>query len=110
MLAGHRSAREQGPQIDRQGCPGSSASRVEERGRQMKTARKGSMERKEQRDAYLFLSPWLIGLVAFWLVPIIASLVLSLSEWDIITSPRWRGLGNYREMLSDRVFWVSIGV
>jgi multiple sugar transport system permease protein len=76
----------------------------------MKTTKKGKVERKEQRDAYLFLSPWLIGLVAFWLIPIIASLVLSLSEWDIITSARWRGLDNYREMLDDRVFWVSIRV
>jgi multiple sugar transport system permease protein len=77
----------------------------------MKTARKGLMERKEQRAAYLFLSPWLIGLAAFWLIPIIASLVLSFSEWDIISSPHWLGLGNYREMLfDDRVFWVSVRV
>jgi multiple sugar transport system permease protein len=73
--------------------------------------RKGLIERKEQRAAYLFLSPWLIGLAAFWLIPIIASLALSFSEWNILGSPSWRGLGNYREMLfDDRVFWVSIRV
>jgi multiple sugar transport system permease protein len=69
------------------------------------------MARKEQRAAYLFLSPWLLGVVGFWFIPIIASLVLSMSEWNIITSPHWLGFENYREMLfDDRTFWVSIRV
>ena len=74
-------------------------------------ATKGLMARKEQRAAYLFLSPWLIGLAVFWLIPIVASLLLSFSEWNIITSPHWLGLENYREMLfDDRTFWLSIRV
>jgi multiple sugar transport system permease protein len=78
----------------------------------MRTARKGLMARKEQRAAYLFLSPWLVGLAVFWLIPIIASALLSLSEWSIIDpAPTWLGLQNYREMLfDDRTFWVSLGV
>jgi multiple sugar transport system permease protein len=72
--------------------------------------RKGLQARKEQRAAYLFLSPWLIGLAAFWLIPIVASLLLSFSEYDIITPPQWLGLDNYRELFSDRTFWVSIRV
>ena len=72
--------------------------------------RKGLQARKEQRAAYLFLSPWLIGLVGFWLIPIVASLLLSFSEYDIITPPQWLGLDNYRELFDDRTFWVSIRV
>jgi len=69
------------------------------------------MARREQRAAYLFLSPWLIGLVAFWLIPIGASVLLSFSEYQIIVPPEWVGLENYREMLfDDRSFWVSIRV
>jgi multiple sugar transport system permease protein len=69
------------------------------------------MARREERVAYLFLSPWLIGLLAFWLIPIIASVLLSMSWWDIIRSPRWVGFENYREMLfEDRSFWVSVRV
>jgi multiple sugar transport system permease protein len=68
------------------------------------------MARKEQRAAYLFLSPWLFGLAAFWIIPIIASLALSLSEYNIITPPSFIGLENYRDMLADRTFWVSIRV
>ena len=74
-------------------------------------AAKGLMARKEQRAAYLFLSPWLIGLAAFWLLPIIASVGLSLSEYNIIQPPHFIGLENYREMFfDDRTFWVSIRV
>lgn len=74
--------------------------------------RLGLMARKEQRAAYLFLSPWLIGLLAFWITPIVASIVLSATDWNFI-SPNpasWVGLENYREMLDDRNFWLSIRV
>jgi multiple sugar transport system permease protein len=74
-------------------------------------ASKGLMARKEQRAAYLFLSPWLVGLALFWLLPIIGSLLLSFAQWRIITPPEWVGLDNYREMLfGDRTFWLSIRV
>lgn len=77
----------------------------------MARKRKGLIARKEQRAAYLFLSPWLIGLTCFWLIPIVASVLLSLSEYKIIESPHWVGLDNYREMLTDdRTFWLSIKV
>jgi multiple sugar transport system permease protein len=69
------------------------------------------MARKEQRAAYLFLLPWLIGVAAFWVIPLIASALLSMSEWNIITDPEWLGLQNYKEMLfEDRSFWISMGV
>jgi multiple sugar transport system permease protein len=70
----------------------------------------GRAARKEQRAAYLFLSPWLIGLIAFWIVPIAASIVLSGTYWDIITPPSWLGLQNYRDLIDDRNFWVSVRV
>jgi multiple sugar transport system permease protein len=74
-------------------------------------ARQGRVARKEQRAAYLFLSPWLIGLVAFWLVPIFASFALSLTDWHLIgKSPQFIGVDNYREMFADRNFWLSIRV
>jgi multiple sugar transport system permease protein len=72
--------------------------------------RRGLQARKEERAAYLFLSPWLIGLVGLWLIPIVASLLLSFSEYAIITPPEWVGLENYRELFDDRTFWVSIRV
>ncbi len=71
----------------------------------------GPMARREERIAYLFLSPWLIGLIVFWIGPIVASIILSMTEWYIISSPTWIGLDNYQEMFfNDRQFWQSISV
>ena len=72
--------------------------------------RRGLMARREERAAYLFLSPWLVGLLLFWLIPIGGSFLLSFSEWNIISDPEWVGLENYRDMIDDRTFWLSIRV
>ncbi len=62
------------------------------------------MERREERAAYLFLLPWLIGLAVFIIGPIIASLFISMTDWNLLTPPDWVGLENYENMFSDRDF------
>ena len=60
--------------------------------------------------AYLFVSPWLIGLLVFYVGPVIASFYFSLNEYDIISPPRWLGLANYEKaFLKDDLFWPSLG-
>jgi len=57
------------------------------------------------------ISPWLIGLIVFTGGPIIASGVLSLTQWDIVSTPRWAGLDNYIELFTnDPLFWQSLRV
>jgi multiple sugar transport system permease protein len=74
-------------------------------------APRGRMAQAEERAAYLFLLPWLLGLVLFLLGPIVASVLLSMTNWNIITQPDWVGLANYHEMLfEDRKFWQSMRV
>lgn len=59
---------------------------------------------------YLFLTPWLIGLVVFVIGPILASLYFSFSEYNILKPPRVVGLANYKKALfSDELFWSSLG-
>src|SRR5262249_19489062 len=75
------------------------------------TAPRGRMARQEERMAYLFLSPWLFGLLVFLLGPIVASVLLSMTNWNLITSPSWVGLSNYHQMLfDDYEFWQAIRV
>lgn len=58
---------------------------------------------------YLFLSPWLIGLLVFYVGPIIASAYFSLTEYEILSSPRFIGLANYKRAFSeDSLFWPSL--
>lgn len=66
--------------------------------------------RHEERSAYLFLLPWLIGLVVFTIGPIIASVVISMTDWGLISAPKWVGIENYRDMFTDRDFVHSITV
>ena len=59
------------------------------------------MSRQETRWAWLFLAPWVIGFLVFTGGPMIASLVLSFTEYDVINAPRFTGLDNYRQLMSD---------
>lgn len=65
---------------------------------------------REALDFYIGVSPWFIGFVLFSMGPIIASLVLSFTQWQILASPQWIGLSNYRYLVADdEIFWVSLG-
>jgi multiple sugar transport system permease protein len=71
---------------------------------------RGRVTRKEEVAAFLFASPWLIGVILFVAGPIIASVLLSATNWNLLSSARWVGLENYRDMIDDRNFWQSIRV
>ncbi|WP_344472577.1 sugar ABC transporter permease [Glycomyces algeriensis] len=65
--------------------------------------------RKEALFFWLFISPWLIGFVGFLLGPMIASVYISLTEWDSFTPPEWVGLDNYAKALTeDPIFWKAL--
>jgi multiple sugar transport system permease protein len=55
----------------------------------------------ETRWAYAFISPWIFGFVVFTSIPMIASLVLSFTNYDAISAPRSVGWDNYQQLLSD---------
>lgn len=56
-----------------------------------------------------FLLPNLIGFTVFIIVPILGSLYLSFTEWNLISSPQWVGLDNYARLLKDKDFWRALG-
>src|SRR5918998_5964512 len=60
--------------------------------------------------AYGFLTPWLAGLLGLTLGPMLYSLYLSFTRYNLLTPPRWQGLANYREMLGDDRLHKSIEV
>ena len=58
---------------------------------------------------YAFIGPWLVGFAIFTATPFIASIYLSFTRYDIVTSPVWVGLANYRKLLTaDPLFWKSL--
>jgi len=66
------------------------------------------LKRKEHVVGYLFILPNMIGILVFVLGPVIAGLLLSFTQWDILSSPRWIGIGNYKELLHDTLFWTCL--
>jgi multiple sugar transport system permease protein len=59
------------------------------------------VRRRETRAAYAFLSPWIIGFLVFMAGPMVASLVLSLTDYDVLTSTDFVGAANYQQLLAD---------
>ena len=60
---------------------------------------------------YLFLGPWLIGFIVFTLGPVLASMYLSFTRFDLLTAPRWIGIDNYVRMFTgDYRFWQALKV
>ena len=70
-----------------------------------------SLSSREAVFGYLFILPWLAGFLALRLGPMVASLFLSFTEYDIISPPEFIGIANYIKMFTDDPsFWDSLRV
>jgi multiple sugar transport system permease protein len=70
-----------------------------------------SPARREALWAYLLISPWIVGFIIWTAGPMLASLFLSLTEYNVVSPLRWLGLANYSSALfSDPLFWQSLKV
>ncbi|MBD8161551.1 carbohydrate ABC transporter permease [Erwinia persicina] len=58
---------------------------------------------------FLYLLPAVLVYAVFILLPLLASLGISLTEWDGTSSPLFVGINNYLRMFSDPVFWIALG-
>ena len=56
---------------------------------------------------YLMILPNFLGFFIFMLAPIIATVVLGFTEWDLVNNPQWVGFANYKNLFGDRIFWLS---
>lgn len=68
----------------------------------------GRLERREERMFYLFILPWLVGFIFFGGGPIIASAVMSFTNWQLLAGPQWAGLGNYVQLFQDPLFYLTL--
>jgi multiple sugar transport system permease protein len=79
-----------------------------------KTPEEKRRQRKEagrdNKAGYLFLLPWLIGLIVITLGPMLASLYLSFTDYSLIQAPEFVGLENYARMLTDARLHNSLKV
>lgn len=69
---------------------------------------------KEKRaicQGLLFISPWLIGVIGFTLIPLLLAFGISLTDYNFLTEPKFVGLENYITMFTkDPLIWKSLGI
>ena len=65
---------------------------------------------RDNKAGYLFLLPWLIGLVVITIGPMLASLYLSFTNYSLIQAPKFIGIANYTRMLDDERLHNSLRV
>jgi multiple sugar transport system permease protein len=67
------------------------------------------MRKKEALWFYLLISPWVFGFITLTLGSMIYSFVISLTNWDLFTSPVFVGPDNYiRLFTEDKIFWKTV--
>ena len=66
---------------------------------------------RETFYGWLFALPAIIGFVVFDIGPMVASILISFTEWNGVTPPKWVGLSNYEEiMFRDDLFMLSLRI
>jgi multiple sugar transport system permease protein len=56
-----------------------------------------------------FMSPWILGFSVFFGYPLVMSAYLSFTHYDLLSSPRWIGLANYRYLFTtDQTIWPAV--
>ncbi len=74
----------------------------------MPEKRRKILARREAFDAWIFISPAILGIVVFLLLPFLASIVLSLTKYSLIEPPKFIGISNYVTMVLDDSFWKTL--
>ena len=68
-------------------------------------------QQRETFFGWLFALPAIIGFVVFDIGPMVASVLISFTEWNGVTPPKWVGLSNYEEiMFRDDLFMLSLRI
>jgi pectin-derived oligosaccharide transport system permease protein len=75
---------------------------------------RGARRRRQDAAGYLFLSPWLLGLLGITAIPMLISLYLSFTDYSplgSVSDANWIGLDNYRRMFTtDPSYWHAVRV
>ncbi|HRA66742.1 MAG TPA: sugar ABC transporter permease, partial [Caldilinea sp.] len=75
-------------------------------------ARRGVSRQSVRRNlnGWLFASPWILGFILWTVGPMLASLWMAFTNWDLITTPTFVGAQNFTTMFADNLVWKSLQV
>ena len=64
--------------------------------------------RRQWYGGWAAATPWMLGFVIFVGGPMVFSLIMSFTQYDVINQAHWAGLANYKELASDPLFYKSL--
>ena len=64
----------------------------------------------DNKPAYAFLAPWIVGAVCLSLLPMVVSVYLSFTKYNMLTSPRFIGVQNFSNLMKDTRYLHSLQV
>ena len=71
--------------------------------------RKSKEEYRNTKYFWLFIAPWVIGFLAFTLIPMVYSFVLSFTNWNGHSAIEFKGINNYINIFTkDKTFWLAL--
>ncbi len=66
-------------------------------------------EMKRNKTAYFMLAPFFILFIVFTVLPVVLSIFLSLTDFNMLQMPNWKGIDNYvRLFLNDDIFMLAV--
>ena len=71
---------------------------------QPKVKKRFNLAKREEQTGWFFIAPMLLGFTIFTFGPILASLAISFTNWDLLQTPKFIGLNNYINMFKDESF------
>lgn len=80
--------------------------------RPLRQSRFSGLGWRRARWGYVFIAPWIIGFLAFTVIPMIATLAFSFTNINLAQAEplQFVGLKNYEALLKDRQVWASLGI
>ena len=65
-------------------------------------------EMKKNKTAYFMLAPFFLLFIIFTVLPVVLSIILSLTDFNMLQLPTWQGMSNYaRLFLDDEIFMLA---
>lgn len=71
----------------------------------------GEIMDREKVAGYVFIMPFIVGLIVFTVIPFFTSLYLAFTDYNVLSAPEWIGLDNFKRMFfEDKHFWNSFWI
>jgi multiple sugar transport system permease protein len=71
-------------------------------------AKRSAMARQEAIWGYVMIAPMLLGFGIFFYLAVGVSFLIGLTEWDVLTAPKFVGVQNYINLFNDKIFWKML--